>query len=169
MDLNEHKSNFGEAEEQLVIFKLGEEYYGVNIEAVNTIIRMPDITAVPHTADYIKGVINLRGAIVPVIDLRRRFGLGMSEATKATRVVVVENASTLVGMVVDAVSETLRLPAANIEPLSSLVISVDSRYLRGVGKDGDRLIILLSLDKVLEQQESNNLTAMVNTLAESAA
>jgi purine-binding chemotaxis protein CheW len=160
---DERKGNFTEAEEQLVVFKLGEEYYGVNIEAVNTIIRMPDITSVPHTETYVKGVINLRGVIVPVIDLRRRFGLDESDATKATRVVVVENSGTLVGMVVDAVTETLRLPEANIEPLSDVVLSVDSRYLRGVGKDGDRLIILLTLNQVLEQGEAESLTALVDS------
>jgi purine-binding chemotaxis protein CheW len=143
-----------DADEQLVVFKLGEESYGVNIEAVNTIIRLPDITAVPHAPDYVKGVINLRGLIVPVISLRTRFGLPESAATKATRVVVVENEGMQVGMIVDAVSETMSLPQASIEPLSPLVQSVDAWYLRGVGKVEDRLIILLSLDKVLSLQEA---------------
>ena len=146
-----------EADEQLVIFKLANEYYGVSIEAVNTIIRLPDITAVPNAPTYVKGVINLRGLIVPVISLRSRFGLGETESTKATRVVVVENEGMQVGMIVDAVSETMSLPRANIEPLSPLVQSTDAWYLRGVGKVGERLIILLALDRVLSQQDSEEL------------
>lgn len=148
-------------EEQLVVFTLGDESYGVSIEAVNTIIRLPDITYVPNTAQYIKGVINLRGVIVPVIDLRTRFNLQETASTKATRVVVVENSEMLVGMIVDAVTETLRLPLTNVEPLSPLVLSVDSRYLRGVGKLEDRLIILLSLDQVLRQDDARELSAIV--------
>ena len=147
-----------DAEEQLVVFKLGDESYGVSIEAVNTIIRLPDITAVPNAPDYVKGVINLRGLIVPVISLRSRFGLGEAESTKATRVVVVENEGMQVGMIVDAVSETMSLPRANIEPLSPLVQSADAWYLRGVGKVGERLIILLALDRVLSGQIAETLS-----------
>jgi len=90
-----------DAEEQLVVFKLGDESYGVSIEAVNTIIRLPDITAVPNAPTYVKGVINLRGLIVPVISLRSRFGLGETESTKATRVVVVENEGRKRALMVD--------------------------------------------------------------------
>jgi purine-binding chemotaxis protein CheW len=157
-----------DAEEQLVIFSLGDESYGVCIEAVNTIIRLPDITCVPHAANYIKGVINLRGVIVPVIDLRIRFELSTLEETKATRVVVVEDNGILVGMIVDAVTETLRLPSANIEPLSPIVASIDSHYIRGVGKLGDRLIILLSLDKVLQKGDSEVLESLMSGISESA-
>ncbi|MHB9130776.1 MAG: chemotaxis protein CheW [Armatimonadota bacterium] len=152
-----------DTEEQLVIFTLGEEAYGVSIEAVNTIIRLPDITAVPHAPVYVEGVINLRGLIVPVINLRTRFGLPTTEATKATRVVVVENDGMQVGMVVDAVTETMSLPVANIEPLSPLVLSVDSRYLRGVGKQDERLIILLALDKVLSQHDAEALQSVIES------
>lgn len=157
-----------EVEEQLVVFTLAAESYGVKIEAVNTIIRLPEITSVPHTANYVHGVINLRGVIVPVICLRTRFGLPAATANKETRVVVVENEGMLVGMIVDAVTETLRLPVSQIEPLSPLVVSVDSRYLRGVGKVGERLIILLNLDKVLRQDEVEALEASVNAIAPSS-
>ena len=160
METTERVTLTGETEEQLVVFKLGDESYGVNIEAVNTIIRIPDITSVPHAPEYVQGVINLRGLIVPVICLRTRFGLSRAEITKATRVVVVESTGMQVGMIVDAVTETMSLPLANIEPLSPLVQSVDSRYLRGVGKIDNRLIILLSLDKVLSQQESDALRGL---------
>ncbi len=159
MESQEHQF-VTDPEEQLVVFTLGEESYGVDIEVVNTIIRLPDITHVPQTPAFVEGVINLRGAIVPVIDLRRRFELPVTDATKSTRVVVVEQQGMLVGMIVDAVTETLRLPAENIEPLSALVVSIDTQYLRGVGKLGDRLIILLSLDRILTIEEQGILQTM---------
>jgi purine-binding chemotaxis protein CheW len=152
--------------EQLVVFTLGEESYGVSIAVVNTIIRLPEITCVPHTAPYVKGVINLRGVIVPVIDLRVRFGLPSVEAQKATRVIVVEHDAVMVGMIVDAVAETLRLPVANIEPLSPLVQSIDAQYLRGVGKLDDRLIILLALDKVLQHEDVEALEQVLSPAAQ---
>jgi purine-binding chemotaxis protein CheW len=160
MEIADVRRETTDAEEQIVVFSLGMEFYGVSIEAVNTIIRMPEITYVPHTLPYVRGVMNLRGTIVPVICTRKRFGMNEAEVTKATRVVVVENEGVLVGMVVDAVIETLRLPLANIEPLSSLVISMDARYLRGVGKAGDRLIILLAMDKVLEKEDVQAIAAL---------
>jgi purine-binding chemotaxis protein CheW len=150
-------------EEQLVIFTLGAESYGVSIEAVNTIIRFPTITRVPNSAMAILGVINLRGRIIPVVDLRTRFGLQATEASKATRVVVVEHQDLLVGLLVDAVTETLRLSTSAIEPLSSLVVSVDARYLRGVGKVKDRLIILLDLCAILKPDEIAELVSLTHS------
>jgi purine-binding chemotaxis protein CheW len=147
-------------DEQLVIFTLEGESYGVAIGDVNTIIRPPEVTFVPHAPSYIRGVINLRGFIVPVVNLRRRFGLPEGEATKATRVVVVEFEGMLIGMEVDAVSETLHLTADAIEPLSPIVASVDAEYLRGVGKLGDRLIILLDLPRVLRHEEAAAMHAL---------
>jgi purine-binding chemotaxis protein CheW len=146
--------------EQLVVFTLGMEYYGVGIEAVNTIIRLPEITKVPHTPDYVLGVMNLRGMIVPVIDLRARFGLNATEWSKSTRIIVVENHGLQVGMVVDGVSQTMQLASSQIEPLSPLVSSVDAQYLRGVGKDDNRLIILLELTKVLAREEVHALQSV---------
>lgn len=160
MDVVAQRQNIDADEEQLVVFRLGDESYGVSIEVVNTIIRLPEITVVPHAASHVAGVINLRGVIVPVVDLRRRFGLASSEATKATRIVVVENDGALIGMIVDMVSETMRLPVDQIEPLSPLVQSVDAHYLRGVGKVGDRLIILLALEQVLAQGEIEQLHSL---------
>ncbi len=157
MDAVAQRQSVDADEEQLVVFRLGDESYGVSIEVVNTIIRLPDITAVPHAATHVTGVINLRGVIVPVVDLRRRFGLPAIEATKASRIVVVENDGSLIGMIVDMVSETMRLPVDQIEPLSPLVQSVDAHYLRGVGKIDERLIILLALEQVLAQGEIDQL------------
>ncbi len=146
--------------EQLVVFELADEFYGVEISAVNTIIRMQGVTDIPRTPDFVEGVINLRGSIVPVIDLRKRFGLPAGEITKASRIVVVEAAKQMIGMIVDAVVETLRLSADAIEPPSPVVASLDAEYLRGVGKQDDRLVILLDLDKVLSTRETESLAKL---------
>lgn len=156
-------------EEQLVVFELAKESYGVDIGAVNTIIRMQRITHVPRAPQFVKGVINLRGSIVPVIDLRRRFGLQEFEETKASRIVVVETASGLIGMIVDAVTETLSLPSDAIEPPSSLVTTADSHYLRGVAKVEDRLIILLELERILTESEAQELDEVANAQTEAPA
>lgn len=154
---NEEKVTIECEEEQLVVFELGDESYAVDIGAVNTIIRMQPITEIPRSPEFVEGVINLRGSIIPVIDLGKRFGLPNSEQTKASRIVVVEAMGQLIGMVVDAVTETLRLPQDAIEPPSPLVTSVDSEYVRGVGKLEGRLVILLDLEKVLSAREMDTI------------
>jgi purine-binding chemotaxis protein CheW len=156
-------------EQQLVVFELSGESYGVEIGAVNTIIRMQPITHVPRAPEFVKGVINLRGSIVPVIDLRTRFGLAAFEETKASRIVVVETELSLIGMIVDAVTETLSLPANAIEPPSSIVTSADSRYLRGVAKADDRLLILLDLERILTASEKDVVASITADSAEPKA
>lgn len=143
--------------EQLVVFRLANEFYGVNIGAVNTIIRMQEITDIPQTPVFVEGVINLRGSIIPVIDLRKRFALPVGEITKASRIVVVESNGQMIGMMVDAVVETLRLSTNDIEPPSPVIASIDSEYLRGVGKQENRLVILLDLERVLTTGEMESL------------
>ncbi len=150
---NEERSAITMDDEQLIVFELASECYGVEIAAVNTIIRMQEITEIPRSPEFVEGVINLRGSIIPVIDLRKRFALPAAEPTKASRIVVVESCGLLIGVVVDAVTETLRLPNEAIEPPSPIVTSVDSEYVRGVGKLEGRLVILLGLDKVLSSKE----------------
>ncbi|KKM12437.1 chemotaxis protein CheW [Clostridiales bacterium PH28_bin88] len=147
------------ADEQLVVFQLAGETYGIDISSVHEIIRMQTITEVPRTPDFVEGVINLRGKIVPVIDLHKRFGLPVGEETQNSRIMVVEVNGVTVGMIVDSVSEVLRLPVANIEPPPPMLSSVDVAYLRGVGKWQEQLIILLDLDKVLYDHEQRQLLA----------
>ncbi|HHU31165.1 MAG: chemotaxis protein CheW [Zhaonellaceae bacterium] len=145
-------------EEQLVVFSLAGETYGVDISVVHEIIRMQAITKVPRTPHFVEGVINLRGRIVPVIDLHKRFNLGDSEETQHSRIIVVEVAGVTVGMIVDSVSEVLRLPTSNIEPPPPVITnSIDSAYLRAVGKWQEQLIILLDLEKVLYENEKKEL------------
>ena len=149
-----------DSSEQLVVMEFASESYCVSIGAVNTIIRMQEITRIPRAPGWVEGVINLRGSIIPVIDLRKKFELTAGEVTKASRIVVVEAAGQMIGMVVDAVVETLRLASEAIEPPSPVVVSVDSAYVRGVGKAGERLVILLDLDKVLSQREVESLVSL---------
>lgn len=138
-----------EQEEQLVAFRLAGETYGIPITLVHEIIRSCEVTALPCTAEHVRGLINLRGKVVPVIDLRRRLGLPTTEETRATRIIVVELPEGVVGMIVDAVSEVLRLPASQIEPPSELVGNLDTNLIRGVGKRANELIVLLDIQKIL--------------------
>lgn len=146
-----------ENEEQLVVCQLAEETYGINIANVREIITMQKITRVPKTPEFIEGIINLRGRILPVIDLRKRFGLVVSEYTRATRIIEVETGGKSVGIIVDGVSEVLRISRDWVEPPSPFIVSLDSEYIRGVAKVEDRLIILLDLDKVLSPHEKAEL------------
>src|SRR5216684_3284335 len=140
-------------ERQLVVFHLGAELYGVEISRVHEIIRLQAVTRVPHAPSFVEGVINLRGKVIPVVDLRRRFGLDSAEHTRASRIVVVEIGDQVVGIVVDGVSEVLRVNTSIVEPPSPVVAGVDSEYLHGIAKLPERLVILLDLDRVLAREE----------------
>lgn len=137
---------------QLVSFHLGGEEYGMEILRVQEIIRMMDLTRVPNSPDFVEGVINLRGKVIPVIGLRQRFGLGVKEHDKQTRIVVVEVSGTVVGFVVDAVNEVLRIPADTVEPPPRLT-KLDRELVSGVGKLENRLLLMLDVEKLLSQSE----------------
>jgi purine-binding chemotaxis protein CheW len=145
-------------ENQLVVFDLANEHYGVDISLVESIIKMQPITAVPHAPGFVEGLTNLRGTVLPVIDLRKRFELSVKDVTKETRIVVVEVDSMTVGMIVDAVTEVLRVAEAAIEPPPSTVSTVDSTYITGIAKVGERLVTLLDLSKVLNVEEQTSPT-----------
>ena len=144
-------------ENQLVVFDLAREHYGVDIAAVEGIIKLQAITAVPQAPAFVEGVTNLRGKVLPVVDLRRRFGLPAAAATKETRIVVVEMGGATVGIVVDGVSEVLRVEPEAVEPPAPLVTTADSAYIRGIAKVDQRLIILLDLAKILSTGEQSDL------------
>ncbi|MDR2696391.1 MAG: chemotaxis protein CheW [Deltaproteobacteria bacterium] len=135
---------------QLVTFNIAEEEFGVDILSVQEIIRLMQITAVPRAPACIEGVINLRGKVIPVIDMRKRFNLPAIERDSRTRIIVMEFGPKIVGFLVDAVSEVLRIPASTVEPAPAVVSGVGSEYIKGVGKLDDRLLILLDLDSLLE-------------------
>ena len=127
-------------ERQLVVFDLADQRYGVDIGTVREIIRMSEITHVPDAPPSVEGVINLRGTVIPVVDLRKRFGLRVSESTAQSRVVV------------DAVAEVLRIPGSSVEAASAIVTTTDSFYIDGIAKVGDQLLILLDLEKALSAE-----------------
>ncbi len=158
-------------ENQLVVFSLADEHYGVDIGAVESIIKLQPITAVPRAPGFIQGVTNLRGAVLPVIDLRERFGLPANGTTRDTRIVVIEMNGDQVGMVVDAVSEVLSVPKEDIEAPPAIVVSTEhgdradrSNFITHIAKVGERLIILLDLGQVLNIEEKTDLQVLRQTL-----
>ena len=145
---------------QLVTFSIDEEEFGVNVLKVQEIIRIMEITRVPRSPEFVEGVINLRGRVIPIVDLRRRFGLAAIAHDKDTRIIVIELNSLVVGFIVDAVSEVLRIPADTVEPTPPVAAGVDSEYISGVGKLQDRLLILLDLDKLLTAEDLHRLNSL---------
>ncbi|MBI5359252.1 MAG: chemotaxis protein CheW [Planctomycetes bacterium] len=143
---------------QIVIFDLASEKYGVKISDVYEIIRMLDITRVPRAEDFVEGVINLRGKIIPVIDLRKRFGFPVQTDKKQNRIIVVKVDDHTVGLIVDDVSEVLQVPASSIEEVSGIVFSqIDTEFLSGIAKIENKLVIMLNLSKVLSKKEKKSL------------
>jgi len=138
---------------QLVSFNVGSEEFGVDILKVHEINRMTEITRVPKAPEFVEGVINLRGKIIPIIDLRKRFGMEQKDKDKNTRIVVVEINEQTIGFVVDSVSEVIRMPMENIDDAPELVTGIDADYIKGVGKLEKNLLILLDLEKVMSKQE----------------
>jgi len=136
-------------EEQSVVFKLRSEYYGIDIFRVVEINRMREITPIPQTEAHIRGLVNLRGKTIPVIDLGTRFGLGETESQDATRIIVVDSEAGNVGIMVDAVREVVTLAGENIEGPPAVAKSLSDEFVRGVAKQETGLITLLDLDKAL--------------------
>jgi purine-binding chemotaxis protein CheW len=147
-------------EEQLVVFDLAGESYGLSIAAVQEIVRMQHITKVPRAPEFVEGVTNLRGRIIPVLNLRYRLGLASEDNSGSARIVVVQISTHTVGLIVDAVSEVLMISSDAIEPPSPVVKSVDSMFLRGVARVGERLILLFSLDSLLSIAETKSIASM---------
>jgi purine-binding chemotaxis protein CheW len=145
---------------QLVTFNIGSEEFGIEILKVQEIIRTMEITRVPRAPDYVEGVINLRGKVIPIIDLRKKFGMASHAHDSQTRIVVVDLSGMIVGFIVDSVSEVLRIDSSTVEPPPSIVAGVDSEYISGVGKLADRLLILIDLDKLLSQEEQQRLQTL---------
>ena len=141
-------------EKQVVIFNLGNEEFGVDINDVREIIKLEDITKIPNTEAYIDGVINLRGKIIVIIDLAKKLSLKTNERNKDTRIIVIEVQNSSVGMVVDSCNEVLRISTENIEKAPDIVTKkVESKYIEGVAMLKERLIILLTPSKILNLEE----------------
>jgi purine-binding chemotaxis protein CheW len=138
---------------QVVGFRIGNETFGVHIGSVREIVRVPEITAVPSAPETVEGVINLRGKIIPVMDLRKRFGQTEIQPDKKNRILVVELNNKLVGLIVNAASEVLKIAPSEIEAPGNLFAEGESGYVTGVGKLKGRLIILLDIAKLLHRPE----------------
>jgi purine-binding chemotaxis protein CheW len=147
-------------EQQFVIFNLAGEDYGLEIASVEGIIKLQPITRMPRTPEFVEGVINLRGTVVPVIDLRKRFNFPPVEKTKDTRIVNVYMNKTKIGMIVDGVSEVIRLPEEAIEPPPPMVSGVDMSFIRGIAHAENRLITLLDLSRIMDMEEQSMIQKM---------
>jgi purine-binding chemotaxis protein CheW len=145
---NSGKAGDGLEQLQLVTFEVGQEEFAIDILAVQEINRMMQITRVPQSPPAVEGVINLRGRIIPVVDLRKRFGMESKAHAAESRIIVVEVAGRVLGFTVDRVNEVLRVDGSIVEPAPSLTSGVDADYVRGVGKLNDRLLILLDLERL---------------------
>jgi purine-binding chemotaxis protein CheW len=140
------------AEKQMVLFKLGGETYGLDIATVHEIIRMQPITRVPKAPQYVEGVINLRGKTIPVVDLGKRFGMEKTSRDKCNRIVVVNLQDTIMGIIVDSVTEVLSIAADCIQPVSEVMTTANSECLAGIAKLTDKLVILLELNALLSRE-----------------
>lgn len=139
---------------KVIVFALAHEEYGVEVEKVRTIERMQPMTRVPKTPEFVRGVINLRGVVTPVIDLRGRFGFPESEFTDSSRIIIVAVNDIEVGLIVDSANDVIDVDTDNIEDPPEIVGGIKAKYLQGIAKVGDsRLLILLNLQEVLNKSE----------------
>ena len=145
---------------QVVGFRVGKEHFGVPIELVHEIVRIMEITSVPDAPDFIEGVINLRGKIIPVIDLRKRFKEQTITSGKKNRILVAEIMGKIVGLVVDAASEVVKIPPSEIEPPPNVFGESDVNYVTGVGKIANKLIILVDLGKIMQRGDLHRITEL---------
>ncbi len=140
---------------QLVTFTLGNEEYAVDILKVQEINRMKEITRVPNSPPYVEGVINLRGKVIPVVNLRAKFGLAERENDEHSRIMIMDIQGITMGLVVDSVSEVLRIPASTVEPTPPMASNISTEFIRGIAKMEDRLIILLDMDRLIGKSEES--------------
>ena len=154
-------SRFSEENLHLVTFELSGEEFGVDIMQVSEVIPVPRITRIPQAPECIKGLINLRGKILVVIDLNKRLGFSSKETDSLSRIIIVEIRDTVIGMLVNSVKEVMRLSLSSIEPTPEMIKSkINAEYLTGVGKAGNRLLILLNLARVLGEEEIEELNKL---------
>lgn len=144
---------------QVVSFRIGRELFGVYIHIVQEIVRVPEITPVLEMPHFVEGVINLRGKIVSIIDLSKRLRIEASAKSRASRILIIEVEKKTVGLLVDAVTEILRIPPESIEPAPDIVTAVGAEYIIGVGKLPNKLIILLDLKNILKPEEVKRLSS----------
>lgn len=134
---------------EFVTFRLNQEFYGINIQNVENIEKVLPITRIPYTLNYIKGVVNLRGIIVPVVDLRARFGLEKRENTDESRIIIVNLEDNKIGMLVDSSSEVLQISEEDIDVAPNVKKEINNEFIKNIGKKNGRIIMLIDLHKVL--------------------
>jgi len=149
------------ATKQEVIFKLGGEEYGLDIMKVYGIEKYQQITKVPNTPEYIEGIINLRGEVHPIYNLRKKFKMPEKPIDDDTKMIIVNSNDMMVGFIVDAVSEIRHIEESDIKPGPKLISGIDRRYIIGVGKVGERMIILLDVDLILEDEEKREISQVI--------
>lgn len=160
MEKNELNKKVASEGKQFIVVKLGTEQYGIDIQYVDNIVRMQNITRVPKAQHYFKGVINLRGEIIPVMSLRLKFGLEADEFTNTTRIIIIKlEAQATIGIIVDEVVEVVTLNEEEIEKTSYSEIDEKSAYLLGVGKHGESLISLMNIEAVIVESEKEKTNA----------
>jgi purine-binding chemotaxis protein CheW len=158
--VSQNKLKQSDSQLQLVTFGIGDEEYGVDILGVQEINRMMELARVPQAPPGVEGVINLRGRIIPVIDLRKRFGLAQAQTGDSSRIIVVEVLGRVLGFMVDRVHEVLRIDRSIVEPAPEMACSIDSDFIAGVGKLDGRLLILLDLEKLFDPNAIQSATTM---------
>ncbi|OGW20220.1 MAG: chemotaxis protein CheW [Nitrospirae bacterium GWB2_47_37] len=159
------RSSAGYVVLQLVTFTLGSEEYAVDILKVQEINRMKEITRVPNSPAYVEGVINLRGKVIPVVNIRKKFGLPEKATDEQSRIMIIDIQGITMGLVVDSVSEVLRVPSDIVEPAPPMTSTITTEFIRGIAKLEDRLIILLDMDRLLGKAEE---TALIEAASGSA-
>jgi purine-binding chemotaxis protein CheW len=153
LDALSNQISFATDGSQYLTFTLGQEEYGVEILKVQEIKGYSAITPIPNTPAYLKGVMNLRGTIIPVVDLRAKFAMMQAEYNQFTVIIVVTVGSKIMGLVVDAVSDVLNIPRTDIQDTPDFGAQVDAQFINGMAKAGEKLVVLLDIDKVLSGEE----------------
>lgn len=140
---------------QLVSFTLGREEYAVDILRVQEINRMSEIAKVPKAPPYVEGVINLRGRVIPVVSLRKKFNLEERQSDEQSRIIIMDVQGVTIGIMVDSVSEVLRIPADTVDPTPPMAYDISAEFIKGIAKLEDRLLILIDMDRLIEKSESS--------------
>lgn len=153
--LAERETGIRSGGQEYVTFGLNDEEYAFDALNVREIIEFGNVTKVPHLPDFFKGVVNLRGTIIPVVDLKQKFGMESGNYQKHTCVIVTEFSKGVMGVIVDAVSDVMYLPDESISPTPSFGTKIRTDYIKGMGKVGDRLVLILDVDKVLTEEEAS--------------
>lgn len=141
----------------VVSFRLRHEEYAIEITKVKEIILLEGITRIPQVPEFIEGIINLRGNVIPIIDLRKRFGLSADERTEHTRIIVTRMEGRIIGLIVDSVSQVMKIPKVDVQPSPDAIASVAGEYILGIGKVDERMIILLDIERILSESEKRSL------------